>query len=151
MERAPCHLPWIICLNMLEQVHPPPASTSAQISPSNARICCLRNLDLSAQKSNFVELRECRRHSGGGSFSAFSAARPCLSLFKTVSQSRLEMKIEDEISGCQAVSIKPHLGLTNKVGAGEKYPNAPPSRNFNVFPQKTLNVIDLCVLFSHQG
>lgn len=84
-------------------------------------------------------------------FSFQCCAAVSLSLFKTVSQSRLEMKIEDEISGCQAVSIKPHSGLTNKVEAGEKHPNAPPSRNFNVFPQKTLNVIDLCVLFSQQG
>ena len=65
-----CHLSWIVCLwgdrcaSWL-----PPASTSARISPSNARICCLRNLDLSAQKSNFVEARMSEAFQGRHLFS----------------------------------------------------------------------------------
>ena len=145
-----------LCFEQVRQL--PPASLLHQHQPrflpqtpgfvaSEIWICGGGNLDFSAQKSNFVELRIPEE----ATFQLSVLRGVSLSLFKTVSQSRLEMKIEDEISGCQAVSIKPHSGLTNKVEAGEKHPNAPPSRNLNVLPQKTLNVIDLCVLFSQQG
>ena len=101
---------------MIEQVRSLPAAC-INISPDFS----LKRQDFSPRKSGFVAAkiwicrlrnqvlwrRECQRHSGGGSFSAFSAARLCLSLFKTVSQSRREMKIKEEISGAKPFQSSP--------------------------------------------
>ena len=86
----------------------------------------LKRQDLLPQKSGFVgsEIKFCgganvRGIPGKASF-WLSPPRGRVSLFKTVSQSTVEMKIEEEISGRQTVSIKPHSRLTNKLEEGPK-------------------------------
>ena len=143
-----------------EQVRQPPAHLPPciNISPDFS----LKRQDLLPQKSGFVAAeiwicrlrnqilwrRECQRHSGGGIFSAFTAARPHVSLFKTVFQSMREMKIKEEISR-QAVSIKPHSRLTNKVEVPGKHLNALPSLYLTILNQIYIECqcycFDLCI------
>ena len=159
----PCHLPWIIfALNRCASCHLPPSCIN--ISPDFS----LKRQDLLPRKSGFVAAeiwicrlrnqilwrRECQRHSGGGIFSAFTAALPHVSLFKTVFQSTREMKIKEEISR-QAVSIKPHSRLTNKVEVWGKHPNASLSQHLIILSEKSIECqcycFDLGVLFELRG
>ena len=104
-------------------------------------ICRLRN--------QILWRRECQRHSGEGSFSAFSAARPCL-----FPQNSFPINGRNENKGRNitrhAVSIKPHSRLTNKVETAEKQPNASPSWYLNVLDSKNIECqcycFDLCVV-----
>ena len=92
-----CHLSWIVYLwGDRCASWPPPASTSAQISPSNARICCLRNRDLWRRKSGFVgsEIKFCGAARMSEAFRRRQLFSFQCSLFKTVSQSTLGMKIK---------------------------------------------------------
>ena len=105
----------------------------------------LKRQDLLPQKSGFVgsEIKFCggenvRGIPGKASFQ-LSPPRGRVSLFKTVSQSTVEMKIEEEISGRQTVSIKPHSRLTNKLEEGPKErAQAAPAKYLDIWIQNNI-------------
>ena len=113
----------------------------------------LKRQDLLPQKSGFVgsEIKFCggenvRGIPGKASFQ-LSPPRGRVSLFKTVSQSTVEMKIEEEISGRQTVSIKPHSRLTNKLEEGPKErAQAAPAKYLDIWIQNNIEYQYLFVL-----
>ena len=94
-------------------------------------ICGGENLDLSAQKSSFVEAWMSEAFRRRQLFSFQCCAALSLSL-----QNSFPIKARNENKGRnirrQAVSIKPHSRLTNKVGVAEKQPNASLSQYLNL-------------------
>ena len=76
-----------------------------------------------------------------------SPPRGRVSLFKTVSQSTVEMKIKEEISGRQTVSIKPHSRLTNKLEEGPKeHAQTAPAKYLDIWIQNNIECQYLFVL-----
>ena len=126
---------------MIEQVRSLPAAC-INISPdfslkrqdffaSEIWICGGENLDLSAQKSSFVEAWMSEAFRRRQLFSFHCCAPVSRSL-----QNSFPIKARNENKGRnirrQAVSIKPHSRLTNKVGVAEKQPNAWLSQYLNI-------------------